>query len=141
MGAVEKRQRRQNRVLVVSYDAVFSLDIQEMLRDCGFETRHFTSYCPAAAEAMTGTDVAAAIFDLDIHEASANLPIRDIERNDIPVIVVSTDASEVRTRETCASVRFLSKPVVVEHMLPLILPVYPVYSRNSGSTPAPAGQH
>ncbi len=89
---------------------------------------------------MAGPGVAAAIFDLDIHEATANPPIRDIQRNDIPVIVVSTDIPAERHCSTDDNVRFLSKPVVVEHMLPLILPEFPVYSRNSGSTPAPAGR-
>lgn len=113
---------RPERVLIISQDAVFAMDLEEMLGEHGIKVDSFQEFDEAAVSAVRGAEFMSAIVDVDFYRHGSRLCVHQKTWPDVPVVVLGPGAEETRHHAFARDVHCVSKPVSVDQLLPLLVP-------------------
>lgn len=108
-------------VLILSEDAVLSLDLVEMLAEQGIAAHSLTHRDERTIEAMCRDGIAAAVVDLDGDVFCPRRLARWLDGSAVPMILLG-NGSEATLVGRGRNVALRGKPIIVDSLLPLIAP-------------------
>ncbi len=123
-------------VAVVSYDAVFALDIESELTIAGFAPLVIERVCPEGLDAAGLRACAAVVLDIKSVDDAARSILDWLDTHQVPVIVVSTGNPDAFVDMPAVAACF-SKPLAVERILPAVSQACASLKARSGPWTAP----
>lgn len=107
------------RVLIVEDEPLIALDLQDMLRDVGYQVAGPAPSIDAALDLLSaGEEIAAAVLDLNLHQQLSTPVAAELRRRGIPFCLCTAYQKLLpRTDDFFEGITVLGKPIVPRQLL------------------------